>query len=48
MQEQHAEQRALLGGAEPHRLLPVENLERAENPELHHASDEDAPTVPLA
>ncbi len=35
MKEQDAEQRALLGGTEPHRLLPVENLERAEDPELH-------------
>ena len=36
VQEQHAKERALLGRAEPHRLPPVENLERAENPELHN------------
>ncbi len=36
VQQQHGQQRALLGGAEPYGLLPVENLERAKNPESHH------------
>ncbi len=41
VQEQDAEQRPLLGGAEPDRLLPLMHLKRPEDQELHAtASDE--------
>ncbi len=49
MQQEHAEERTLLGCAEPHRVLSVADLEWPEDQELHPtAFDEGEATVALA